>query len=68
VTEIVEHTFVAEVPDVSAPRIDPREHDDWRWCGFDEAVSLLSWPENIAALRRARDLESETCSARKTTT
>jgi dATP pyrophosphohydrolase len=56
VTEIVEHTFVAELVEMAEPRINPMEHDDWRWCSFDEAVGLLSWPENIVALRRAHDV------------
>jgi dihydroneopterin triphosphate diphosphatase len=53
VTEIREHVFIAELTGTTQPTIDPREHDDWRWCSFEEAVRLLSWPENICALRRA---------------
>jgi len=34
VMEISEHTFVVEVPDSTELRIDPREHDAWRWCTF----------------------------------
>ena len=58
VTEIVEHTFVAEVPESVEPEIDPREHDAFRWCGFDEGVGMLDWPDNIAALQRAREAEN----------
>jgi dihydroneopterin triphosphate diphosphatase len=53
VAEIREHTFVADVTGQAEPTIDPREHDTWLWCGFDEAVGLLHWPDNIEALRRA---------------
>jgi dihydroneopterin triphosphate diphosphatase len=53
VTEIREHTFLVEVPGITEPSIDPREHDAWQWCGFEEALSLLRWPENITALRHA---------------
>src|SRR4051794_5421508 len=56
VTEIVEHTFVAEVPGTVEPNIDPHEHDLFRWCSFDHALGLLAWPDNIAALRRAREV------------
>jgi dATP pyrophosphohydrolase len=53
VDEIHEFVFVAEVSGRERPRIDPREHNRWKWSGFEEAVALLLWPENITALRRA---------------
>lgn len=53
VSEIREHVFVAEVGGDHDPVIDPREHDEWRWCGFDDALALLSWPDNIIGLRAA---------------
>jgi dihydroneopterin triphosphate diphosphatase len=56
VVDIREHTFVVEVPGNTKPRIDPREHDAWRWCAFEEALNLLQWPENINALRHAHGL------------
>ena len=60
VMEICEHTFLVEVPGTMEPRIDPHEHDAWRWCGFEEALSLLRWPENITALRHAHALLQHT--------
>ena len=51
VTEIREFVFVAEVGAAAQPRLDPTEHDDWRWCALEEAVGMLQWPENIDALR-----------------
>jgi 8-oxo-dGTP pyrophosphatase MutT (NUDIX family) len=51
VREIHEFVFLAEVGADAQPRIDPREHDDWRWCGFEEALGMLTWPESINALR-----------------
>lgn len=51
VKEIIEYVFVAYV-DVDKPTIDPREHDEWRWCRFEEALELLKWPGNIEALKR----------------
>lgn len=53
VAEIREHVFLAEVTGHAAPILDPREHDIWRWCGFEEALQLLHWPDNVEALRRA---------------
>jgi dATP pyrophosphohydrolase len=36
--------FLAEAPAGWEPRLD-WEHDDYRWCGVDEAAALLFWPE-----------------------
>ena len=48
--KIEEHVFLAMVKG-NEPVITPEEHDDWRWCTYDEALGLLVWPENIDALR-----------------
>ena len=53
VQQIREHAFLAIVPADAVPTLDPREHDAWRWCGFEEALSLSPWPESREALRRA---------------
>jgi 8-oxo-dGTP pyrophosphatase MutT (NUDIX family) len=53
VARIQEHVFLAEVPATAEPRIDGREHDAWQWCLLDEALSMLLWPKNKTALRRA---------------
>jgi 8-oxo-dGTP pyrophosphatase MutT (NUDIX family) len=55
IQEIREHAFVAVVTGEKDPRLDPREHNEWRWCGIDEALALLHWPDNVRALRRAAD-------------
>jgi len=36
--------FLAEAPGDWEPRLD-WEHDDYRWCGVDEAAELLHFPE-----------------------
>ncbi|NIM94594.1 MAG: NUDIX domain-containing protein [Anaerolineales bacterium] len=54
VEEIVEYVFLAQVSDADPPTIDSQEHDEWRWCTFEEALSQLIWSENIEALRRCR--------------
>ncbi len=51
VKEIVERVYMAEVRPESAITIDPREHDDYRWCSLGEAIDMLYWPENKEALR-----------------
>lgn len=48
---ITEHVFAARVTDAQEPELS-EEHDQYRWCKFDEALSLLRWPDNIEALKR----------------
>lgn len=55
VKEITEYVFIAYV-DEGKPTIDPREHDEWRWCRFEEALELLKWPGNIEALKQCDHL------------
>lgn len=52
VEKIIEYVFVAYVKGQQEPTIDPREHDEWKWCRCNEALKLLSWPENVEALKR----------------
>jgi 8-oxo-dGTP pyrophosphatase MutT (NUDIX family) len=52
---IPEEAFAAEVDPGAEPIIDPVEHDEFRWCSFDEADSLLKWEENRRALQRLRE-------------
>ena len=55
VNKITEYVYVAVIEGSAPPKIDPAEHDDWRWCPFDEAMELLRWSGNKEALRRCRD-------------
>jgi 8-oxo-dGTP pyrophosphatase MutT (NUDIX family) len=48
--EIVVRSFLVEAPPGWEPELD-WEHDDYRWCGADEAVELLYWPEPADVLR-----------------
>ncbi|MCL6642087.1 MAG: NUDIX pyrophosphatase [Candidatus Bipolaricaulota bacterium] len=52
VREIIEYVFVAHIGVQQEPQIDPLEHDEWRWCRFEEALELLYWPGNREALKR----------------
>jgi len=52
---IVEHVFAAVVGEQQNPVLSG-EHDAWRWCGLAEALGLLSYPDNIEALRRCAEL------------
>jgi dATP pyrophosphohydrolase len=54
VLAIPEEVYVAEVPADVDPVLAPAEHDEYRWCSFDEALELLRWPNNRDALHAAR--------------
>ena len=48
--EIPEYSFVADVDDDAAVALGD-EHEDSRWCDYDEAMELLEWESNRGALR-----------------
>jgi len=48
---ITEHVFMARITEQQEPELS-EEHDQYRWCTFEEALSLLRWPDNIEALKR----------------
>jgi lipoyl(octanoyl) transferase len=48
--ELVEHVFYAQVDGETEPILDAREHDERKWCGYEEALGLLRWQENKDAL------------------
>lgn len=50
VEEIPEYSFVADVDDDATITLSG-EHEDGRWCDYDEAMELLEWESNRAALR-----------------
>jgi dATP pyrophosphohydrolase len=53
---IHEDCFGAEIGlDQGEPVLDPSEHDQYRWLDMQQALALLTWPENQEALRRFAD-------------
>lgn len=56
VEKIIEYVFVAYVHGQQEPVIDPGEHDEWKWCRLNEALELLTWPENVEALKRCDNI------------
>ena len=48
--EIPEYLFIAKILEPDPPKLDPIEHDNWKWCSFDEAMNLLKWWDNKKAL------------------
>jgi 8-oxo-dGTP pyrophosphatase MutT (NUDIX family) len=48
---IMEHVFMARITAEQEPKLS-EEHDQYRWCTFNEALCLLGWPGNIEALKK----------------
>jgi len=48
---IKEHVFGVEISPNEKIAIS-REHAEYRWCGFEEALKLLKWKENKEALKK----------------
>jgi len=48
--EIPEYLFIAKIDETGPPKIDPIEHNDWKWCSYEEAMELLSLEDNKRAL------------------
>ena len=50
VTHNTEHLFGLWVPERLTPRLDPREHTDWRWLPYQEAADACFSPSNAEAI------------------
>ena len=59
--EIPEYLFIAKINHSSPPKIDPIEHDEGKWCDFEEALELLSLEDNRKALKFVHRFLSEGC-------
>ena len=51
-----EHLFYAVIGSLDIPSIDLKEHDEWNWCTFEEAIEMLSWENNKKALSKIQKL------------
>ncbi len=49
---IQEYVYGVEVSPSEEIVLDRREHSEYRWCNFQEALQLLRWKENKDALRK----------------
>jgi 8-oxo-dGTP pyrophosphatase MutT (NUDIX family) len=49
---VYEHAFGIEVRPGTKVKLDGTEHSDARWCTYEEAIRLLVFPGNKAALER----------------
>jgi dATP pyrophosphohydrolase len=50
VTSNTEHLFGLCVPERLTPKLDPREHTDWRWLPYREAADVCFSPSNAEAI------------------
>lgn len=50
--EIIVHVFVARVAPGSEPILDPVEHDQYRWCSYEQALDLLYWWDDKESLKQ----------------
>ena len=48
-----DNVFVVEVPADSMVNLDPTEHDDYKWLGLEDAVSMLKYDGNKSSMREA---------------
>lgn len=48
--EIPEYLFIGIIKQLKSPKIDPIEHEEWKWCSYEEAMNLLSLKDNKKAL------------------
>ena len=53
---IKEYVFGVEVDSNEKIAIDGKEHSQFRWCSFQEALELLKWDENKKALLRLNEV------------
>ena len=52
---MTEFVFGVEAPEGFEPDLSSNhcvEHEEWRWCSFDEATGLLYWDNNKDAFRK----------------
>ena len=54
--EIPEYLFIAQIDGSDPPKIDPIEHNDWKWCSYGEAMELLSLEDNKKALKAIKKI------------
>lgn len=53
---IKEYVFGVEVDPNERIAIDGKEHSQFKWCSFQEALKLLKWDENKKALSRLNEI------------
>jgi len=57
--QIPEFLFIAILNKEHLPKIDPIEHDYWKWCSYESAMNLLSLEDNKKALEHVQKFLKE---------
>jgi 8-oxo-dGTP pyrophosphatase MutT (NUDIX family) len=52
---IKEYAFGVQIPVDEEVVLNKKEHSEYRWCNFHEALRLLRWKENKEALRKLHE-------------
>ena len=55
-TFVKEYVFGIEIQPNEKIVIDGKEHSQFKWCSFQEALELLKWDENKEALSRLNEI------------
>jgi len=53
---IKEYVFGVDVDPNEGITIDRKEHSQFRWCSFQEALQLLKWDENKKAMSKLNEI------------
>jgi 8-oxo-dGTP pyrophosphatase MutT (NUDIX family) len=53
---VKEYAFGVEVSSDEKVVLDGKEHSEYRWCGFEEALKLLKWKGNKEALEKLNEI------------
>ncbi len=53
---LTEYVFLAYIDGTPAPRLETREHCNWCWCSYEEAMELLYWRGNKESLKQCEYL------------
>ncbi len=59
IKELIEYVLIAKIDNLDRPKIDPIEHNDWKWCNFEEAMDLLHLDSNKTALEYVKHFLEE---------
>ena len=51
-THVKEYVFGVEVSSDEKVVLDGKEHSEFKWCGFQEALRLMKWKGNEDALKK----------------
>lgn len=54
-----EYVYGVEISPSAEIVLDGKEHSEYKWCSFQEALQLLSWEENKTALRRLNNTQTK---------